>query len=74
MRLAEEVDGAKERGEVAGHGGGRNFKLANDKVETTASDLGVRYDEIHEARKLRAAEAADPGVVERALDAIVARG
>jgi hypothetical protein len=40
----------------------------------TAADLGLRRDEIHEARRLRDAEAADPGRTERALREIVARG
>ena len=35
MRLAEEYDAAQERGEVAGHGGGRNFKVADSNVEST---------------------------------------
>lgn len=75
MRLAEEYDAAQERGEVAGHGGGRNFKVADDNVETaTAADLGLRRDEIHEARRMRDAEAADPGAVQRAIDGMIERG
>jgi len=57
MRLAEEYDAAQERGEAAtrqnnpgsGHVGDDNMPLA------TAADLGLRRDEIHEARKLRRA-------------------
>jgi len=75
MRLAEEYDAAQERGEVAGHGGGRNFKVADTNVETaTASDLGLRRDEIHEARRFRDAEQADPGIVERTVNGMVERG
>ena len=52
MRLADEYDAAQQRGEVAGHG--------RSKVEpynlTFAADLGLRRDEIHEARQLRDAE------------------
>lgn len=70
MRLAEEYDEAQARGEVAGHG--------RSKVEpvnvTTAADLGLRRDEIHEARKLRDAERAEPGVIQRAIDRMVDRG
>jgi hypothetical protein len=33
----------------------------------TAADLGIRRDEIHEARKLRDAESAEPGLIRRAL-------
>ena len=74
MRLADEYDAVQERGEVAGHGGGRNFKVADSNVETTTADLGLRRDEIHEARKLRDAEAADPGKAERVMSDMLARG
>lgn len=75
VRLADEYDAAQERGEVAGHGGGRNFKVAGDNVETaTASDLGLRRDEIYEARKLRDSENAEPGKIEAAAEAIISRG
>jgi len=60
MRLAEEYDQAQQLGEVAGHGGGRNFKFGGDNLEITASDIGLRPDEIHDARRLRDAEAASP--------------
>jgi hypothetical protein len=70
MRLAEEYDEAQDRGEVAGHG--------RSKVEpanvTTAADLGLRRDEIHEARQLRNAEKAEPGLIRRALDGMIERG
>ena len=74
MRLAEEYDAAQDRGEVAGHGGGRNFNVAGSNVETTAADLGLRRDEIHEARKLRDAERDDPGLVARTIDGMIERG
>lgn len=67
-RLADEYDAAQERGEVAGHGGGRNFKVADSNVETTtAADLGLRRDEIHEARQIRDAERENPGLIESAI-------
>ena len=69
-RLADEYDAAQARGEVAGHG--------RSKVEpanvTTASDLGLRRDQIHDARRIRDAEAAEPGLVRRTLDERLARG
>jgi hypothetical protein len=74
IRLAEEYDAAQVRGEVAGHGGARNFKLEAAKVEPTTADLGLRYDEIHEARRLRDAETAEPGSIRRSLDAMIERG
>jgi len=73
-RLADEYDAAQERGEVAGHGGGRNFKVADGNVETTAADLGLRRDQIHDARLIRDAEVADPCIVRRTLDEGLARG
>jgi hypothetical protein len=73
-RLADEYDSAQERGEIAGHGGGRNFKVGDSNVEITAADLGLRRDEIHEARMIRDAEKADPGIVRRTLDEKLERG
>lgn len=70
MRLADEYDAAQERGEVAGHGRS-NVEVHN---VTTAADLGLRRDEIHEARKLRDAEAASPGKTAKVLSDLVARG
>jgi len=70
MRLAEEYDAAQDRGEVAGHG---RSKVEADNVTTTA-DLGIRRDEIHEARQLRDAETAEPGLINRALNAMLDRG
>lgn len=53
--LAEEYDAAQERGEVAGHGGkhGNQFANVDTSNVATAADLGLRRDEIHEARKHR---------------------
>lgn len=73
-RLADEYDAAQERGEIARHGGGRNFNVGDPNVEITAADLGLRRDEIHEARVIRDAEQADPGIVRRTLDEKLARG
>ena len=88
-RLADEYDAAQERGEVAGHGGGRNFKVGDPNVETqsggpnrvggdnaivTMADLGLRRDQVHDARLIRDAEAAEPGLVRRTLDERLERG
>lgn len=70
MRLADEYDAAQERGEVAGHG---RSKVEPDNV-TTAADLGLRRDEIHEARQLRDLERDHPGAFERVTNEIVERG
>jgi hypothetical protein len=69
MRLADEYDAAQERGEVAGHGGARNFNVQDGNVEATAADIGISRRDIHEARIIRDAERAEPGIVQRALDA-----
>jgi hypothetical protein len=70
-RLADEYDAAQERGEVAKRG----WESGVDKRNiTTASDLGLRRDQIHDARQIRDAEAAEPGIVRRTLDATLERG
>lgn len=74
MRLADEYDAAQERGEVARHGGGRNFNVPDGNVEPSAEDLGLSRKEIHEARQLRDAEIAEPGVIERAVNERVEQG
>jgi hypothetical protein len=75
MRLADEWDAAQARGEVA-TGSVRTDIVVdhNDVRPATAAELGLRRDEIHEARRMRDAEAAEPGRTERALREIVARG
>lgn len=73
MRLADEYDAAQDRREVQGHGGDKS-KLGDHKLAPSAAEIGLRHDEIHEARKLRDAEKASPGKAERALKDIVARG
>jgi len=75
MRLADEYDEAQERGEVATGREGKGLGVARDNAQiATAADLGLRRDEIHEARKLRDAERDDPGVIERTLTDMVERG
>jgi len=71
-RLADEYDAAQARGEVKRNGGNRS--TVEDRNTATAADLGLRRDQIHEARQLRDAEVADPGIVRRTLDARLARG
>lgn len=61
--LADEYDAAQERGEVVGpHNGARN-RVPQENAIATVSDLGLTRKAIHEARQLRDAEAADPGVI-----------
>ena len=71
MRLAEEYDAAQDRGEVS-KGGGRPDCVADyNAVPVTAADLGIRRDEIHEARQFRDAERADPGIIDRAISGMM---
>jgi len=72
-RLADEYDAAQTRGEVARLGDNLpSVEVTNSKP--TAADLGLRRDEIHEARLIRDAEANDPGIIRRTLDDRLARG
>jgi hypothetical protein len=70
-RLADEYDAAQERGEVASNGGSRIPKQSSGP---TAADIGISTKSIHEARELRDAEEADPGIVRRVLDEAVDAG
>ncbi len=59
--LADEYDAAQERGEVQRRGGD-----GTSKVEVpTARDAGLTHKVLHDARLIRDAEEADPGVVRR---------
>jgi hypothetical protein len=76
-RLADEYDAAQARGEVASSGQRGPTKAVDDPngfSPAKASDLGLRRDQIHDARLLRDAEAADPGIVRRTLDEKLQRG
>lgn len=73
-RLADEYDAAVGAGEVAGHGGARNFKVPDGNLEPTAADLGLSRKSILEARQIRDAEAAHPGIVRRTLDVALSEG
>ena len=66
-RLADEYDAAQERGEVGKRGdfGGVNSR---GELTPTASDIGLTHKDIHEARQLRDAEQADPGITRRTID------
>lgn len=70
MRLAEEYDAAQERGEVRGS----RERTASSPEAVGAADIGLTHKDIHEARQIRDAEAADPGITQRTLNEIVERG
>lgn len=72
IRLADEYDAAQERGEASK--GGRPKKTVSDENGFTSSEAGLTRKEIHEARKLRDAEKAEPGIAERAIEARLQQG
>ena len=71
-RLADEYDAAQVRGEVKCNGGDRSS--VEDRNTASTADLGLRRDQIHDARQLRDAEADNPGIIRQTLDDRLARG
>ena len=69
-RLADEYDAAQERGEVRGD----RQRTASNAEAIGVNDIGLTHKDIHEARIIRDAEAAEPGIVRRALDEKLALG
>ena len=51
-RLAQGYDAAMDRDEVAKSGQRNDLVVGHNEVKPTAADLGIRRDEIHEARKM----------------------
>lgn len=68
-RLADEYDAAQERGEVGQEGRPKTVPVGNGFTPATVTDLGLTRKQVHEARQIRDAEAADPGVIRRTLNA-----
>lgn len=64
-RRADEYDAAQDRGEVAANGQ-RTTALPEGKSLASVVDLGLTHKQVHEARQLRDAEKAEPGIVRRA--------
>ena len=74
-RLADEYDLAQERDEIQKHGGARNFKFPDQKLEITPSpDVGLTPKQIHEARKVRDVLREDPTAIEDKVNALVEQG
>jgi hypothetical protein len=73
-RLADEYDAAQERGEVASGRDGPGAGVSNGNAKATVADMGITRKEIHNARLVRDAEVADPGVVRRTVEEDVAAG
>lgn len=72
-RIADEYDAAQERGEVSKQGQ-RTDILPDEKKVPLASEVGLNAKAIHEARQIRDAEEADPGIIRRTLDAAIEAG
>ena len=70
MRLAEEYDAGQERGEIGKHGGNRQV---SDQETCKATDV-LSPKDLHNFRKRRDREQADPGATRRALDSLIERG
>ena len=68
-RLADEYDAAQVRGEVAAQG-----KPSRTEGLATTADIGLIHKNVHEARLIRDAEVAEPGIVRRTLDEQLAAG
>lgn len=76
-RLADEYDAAQERGEVAtrqNNPGSVGHVPEQNMPPATAADLGLSRKGIHEARIIRDAEEAEPGIVAATIEAAVAAG
>jgi hypothetical protein len=65
-RIADEYDAAQERGEVAKIGDNLP-RTPGGSSKPTASDLGLSSKNIHEAREIRDAEKAEPGIAFRSM-------
>lgn len=70
-RLADEYDMAQQRGEARTRADNQHVADTN---KLSMADLGLRRDQIHDARLIRDAEAAAPGIVRRTLDERLERG
>lgn len=69
-RLADEYDAAQKRGELRAA-----RERTTSKAEAVgAADIGLTHKQVHEARAVRDAEKASPGVVRRAIDSAIAAG
>lgn len=70
-RLADEYDAAQERGEVKA---ANNAKTTSNAEAVSVADIGLTHKDIHEARQIRDAEEANPGIVRETLDAVLSAG
>lgn len=71
-RLADEYDEAQRRGEIRTRADNARTEKADGKL--TPADIGVSYNDISDARKLRNALAESPTIVRDVLDDMLAEG
>jgi hypothetical protein len=72
-RLADEYDAAQERGEVRTRSDNQ-YASSRSEEAVSAADIGLTHKEIHDARQIRDAERANPGVIRRTLDTMLGEG
>lgn len=73
-RLADEYDMAQAQGEVGKSGVRTDLVSQGNEVVPSAADIGLSRKAIHDARLIRDAEVADPGIVRRTLKEKLERG
>jgi hypothetical protein len=76
-RLADEYDAAQARGEAATHSAGNPrivSQLDDLQQPATSSELGIKRQQLFEARIIRNAERATPGIVRRTVQAKLNEG
>ncbi len=71
-RLADEYDGGQQRGEIAKKG--KPVNVPDQNIKATAAEIGLTRKDVHDARRVRNAEQAQPGVVKAALEQAIAEG
>lgn len=73
-KLADEYDAAQERGEVAALGANQSGVPDQNTRPATSAEVGISRKDIHEARMIRDAEVASPGIVREAIDEAIEAG
>lgn len=73
-RLADEYDAAQKRGEVANGRDGPGAGVTDGNAKVTVAEIGLTRKDVHDARQIRNAEEAQPGIVKKTLDDALANG
>jgi hypothetical protein len=71
-RLADEYDAAQDRGDAAKPGKPVNVPDGNNKAKV--DETGLTRKQVHDARRIRNAELAQPGVVDATVEKALAEG